>query len=52
MVYAIIKSPCFFNDVVCVGNHRILALVFIISPVSFCLQLQDWKCVLDTKSIS
>jgi len=30
---------------------EVLLLLFIISPVSFYLTLQDWKCTLDTKSI-
>ena len=37
---------------VCVQNCPSLSLVSIVSPASFGSQLQDWKYVLDAKSIS
>jgi len=37
---------------VCLKLQNLAVYFFIISPVSFYLQLQDWKCVLDVNSIS
>ena len=50
-IEVLMKSQRFSNALAYVWNCRSFASVFISLPVSSCLQLHDWKCMLDMKSI-